>query len=234
MLDKFSVDKGKEGPKNFIKNITDNSSEDTVNIIVKLNSDLIEKWRNSIGMDGLPQIENKLKLTSTLSTSNMYAFDADNRIHKFETIEELIDYWFDARIKIYSKRRNYILNKISKELDIIKFKVKFILEIIDNQRNINNKKKIEIINLLEKDGYPKIAEKDAEPSYDYLLNMNLYKLTFEEVEQLKNKKEVKQAEYNYLNSKSDKDIWSEDLDLLIKDWKVFHDKYNKEHKVLKI
>ena len=53
----------------------------------------------------------------------------------------------------------------------MKYKVQFILEIINSKRIINNKKKADIILELENSNYLKIAENDKDPSFDYLLNM---------------------------------------------------------------
>ena len=73
-LEKLSVERGKEGPKNFIRDIIDNSTEDTVDITVKINPISIKKWHNKFGKDGVPELENRLKLTSSISTSNIIAF----------------------------------------------------------------------------------------------------------------------------------------------------------------
>tara|TARA_Y100000991_G_scaffold215072_1_gene204392 strand:- start:35 stop:3640 length:3606 start_codon:yes stop_codon:yes gene_type:complete len=232
LLEKLSIDRGNENTKNFIKSYVDESTEDNVNITVKLNPKTLLKWQNTISIDGLPTIENKLKLTSTISTSNMYIFDENCKIRKFDSIESLIDYWYEIRKGIYVKRRAYILSKLLKELNIMKYKVQFILEIINSKRIINNKKKADIILELENSNYLKIAENDKDPSFDYLLNMNLYKLTYEEVELLKQKLETKQAEYDTINSKSETDLWINDLDSFIIEWKSNLLKYNKEHKIL--
>ena len=229
ILEKLSVDKGKETPKNFIRSYIDNSTEDKINITVKINPVTLSKWQNSISNDGVPTIENKLKLTTSISTSNMYVFNENSKIEKFNTVEELIERWYHVRKSIYCKRREHMLNRLLNELNIIKYKVQFINEIIDGIRIINNQKKIDVINSLEKDNYPKFNDKNELPNYEYLLNMNLYKLTFEEVESLKKRKNLKQTEYDTLLNKSDTDLWIEDLDNFYKLWDIQLKKYNKEH-----
>ena len=42
---------------------------------------------------------------------------------KFKDIDEIINQWFPFRAGIYTKRRDYMLKKLQKELDIIKYKV---------------------------------------------------------------------------------------------------------------
>ena len=55
--------------------------------------------------------------------------------------------------------------------------------------------------------YPKIAIRDDQTaSFDYLMSMDLYKLTEEEIEELKKKKELKQAEFDKLYNTTSADL----------------------------
>ena len=227
-LDKMSVERGKETCKNFVRSFEDNSTEDKVNINIKMNPNTITKWANKFGRDGIIELENRLKLTTAMSIRNMYMFDENSHIIKFNTVEDIIERWFNIRKSIYIKRRDYMLQKLKTELDIIKFKVKFITEIVNNIRIINKKKKQVIIDELEQDNYPKIG--DIKPSYDYLLNMNLYKLTYEEIEILKEKLNIKQVIHDILLAKTANDLWIEDINEFQKEWKKDLSRYNKEHK----
>ena len=228
-LDKISVERGKESAKNFVRSLTDNSSDTTVDITIKMNPNILSKWSNKVGKDGIIEIANRLKLTSTISTSNMHMFDKNLSIKKFKTIEELIDDWYQLRINIYVKRRDYLLKNLKKELDIIKYKVKFIEEVNSNTLDIRNKKKQTIISNLESKAYPKFSNEKNLNSYDYLLNMSIYKLTFEEIEELKKKKEIKEADYNLLFSKTEKDLWIEDINEFKTNYIKYLNKFNIEY-----
>ena len=229
-LDKISVERGKETAKNFVRSFTDNSTEDKIHIEVKINPIILSKWMNKVGKDGVPEIENKLKLTTSVSTSNITAFDENNKITQFDTIIDVIDRWFLVRKGIYSKRRDYLLNKLRNDLDIIKYRVKFIEEVVEDKRVINKKKKDVIITELETDNYPKFADKlGGDVSYDYLIKMEILKLSHEEIEKLKNKRDEKQAEYDTLEGKTDVDLWKEDILSFETEWVKNYDSYMKEH-----
>jgi DNA topoisomerase II len=233
-LNKISVERGKETAKNFIRTYTDNSTETQVDITVKINPVNINKWRNKFGKDGVSELENRLKLTSSIGTSNMHMFDENCKITKFYNVESIIEKWFTIRKEIYIKRRDYLLNQLKKELDIIKFKVKFIEEIINDTILFKNVKKAAIILNLEEKNYPKISLKDTtDPSYDYLLGMDLYKLTKEEIDDLKQKKEFKESEYNILLSKTATELWKEDIHEFINIYTKELKDYTKEHGPLK-
>ena len=166
-----------------------------------------------------------MKLTTTLSTSNIHTFDENCKIRKWSSITELVDHWYDIRKTIYVKRHQNLLDILRKELEIISWKVKFILEIIENKLEIRNKKKADITKLLEGKGYPKLSN----DNYDYLLTMDLYKLTYEEVEELKKKRDNKQSEYDILVNKKSTDLWLQDLDGFDKSYTELLEAYEKEY-----
>ena len=154
-LDKVSVERGKETAKNFIRSFKDDSTETSVNITIKMNPCSIKKWNNKIGKDGINELENRLKLTSSISITNMHTFNYKGSITKFKKVEDLIDVWFNIRKEIYVKRREYLLEHLKRDLDIIKYKVQFINEIIDETIEIRNVKKKDIIDKLASKNYPK-------------------------------------------------------------------------------
>tara|TARA_B110000208_G_scaffold186457_1_gene243044 strand:+ start:245 stop:3718 length:3474 start_codon:yes stop_codon:yes gene_type:complete len=226
ILEKYMIDRtNKESAAYFIRDIKDDSTEDSVNITIKMNPYTISSWSNKMGRDGISVLENKLKLTSTISTSNIYAFDENLQIKKY-TIDSIINDWYTVRKGIYVKRRLYLLEKLKKELDIIKYKTRFITEIVDDIRIINKKPKATIIQELKDSDYPKFKK-----SYDYLLKMDLYKLTYEEIESLKHKCSMKQAEYDVLYGKEPTQLWIDDLDSFTETWKKDLRSYNKLHDI---
>ncbi len=228
-LDKITIERGKEDSKTYIKSYEDNSTECRVDITIKMDEDLIDKWIKKVGKDGITELESKLKLTSSISLNNMHMFDESGKIIRFTNVDTLINYWYNIRKGIYTKRREYLLNHLKKELDIISYKVKFILQFIDNTIDIRNKKKQVVIQQLESFGYPKLTLKEDNPSYDYILGMDLYKLTEEEVDDLKKKKENKEAEYNALLNKKETDLWKEDILEFKTNYTKSYDEYIKEY-----
>lgn len=53
------------------------------------------------------------------------------------------------------------------------------------------------------------------PDYDYLLSMTMWNLTKEKKDELLKKRDDKLAELQSLLSKSQSDLWNEDLDALL-------------------
>ena len=217
-LDKCLIEKGKENLKHFIKSYEDNSTESSVNIKIKFNSYSLSKYQNKPNKDNITYLESMLKLTSKLSTNNMWLFDTNNKIKKYSSVEKIIDEWYSYRYNLYVKRKEYLLKKLRKELDIIKYKVQFINEFISGTIDIRNKSKSNVIKMLEDNNYPQLCEKidadESDKSYDYILKMDLYKLTKEEIEKLTKKRDDKQMELDTLEKKEISQIWSDELDEL--------------------
>ena len=131
---------------------------------------------------------------------------------------------------MYQKRKDYILDKLKNELDILSYKVKFILAVIAKEIKINNKTRDYIEDKLEENEYPMLSRNNSdEKNYNYLLGMNLWSLTYEKVEELKKQKDDKEAEYNLLKDKSIKDIWKEELNELLDSYNKWYQEKNQNH-----
>jgi hypothetical protein len=126
-----------------------------------------------------------------------------------------------------------MLKSMQKELDIYQSKVRFIEEFISGEINILQKEDEEIEALLIEKNYPKFGKEDIDAdedtssfSYEYLLNMRIRSLTKKKVEELKKMYENKLAVYNELFSKTEKELWKEDLLKFLDIYKVKLQEYN--------
>jgi hypothetical protein len=122
-----------------------------------------------------------------------------------------------------------MLKTMQKELDIYQAKVRFIEEFISGEINILQKEDDEIENMLLERNYPKFGnseEDDDSYSYEYLLNMKIKSLTKKKIDELKKLYESKLALFNDLQSKSDKDLWKEDLCKFLEVYKSKINEYN--------
>jgi DNA topoisomerase-2 len=117
---------------------------------------------------------------------------------------------------LYQKRKEYQLALLEFQVKLISWKVKFILSIIENKLEINNKKKNDIEIKLDEMSFPKLGKNkdDDKISYDYLLSLPVYNLTKEKIDELKKNKIDKETEFNELNNLSPEEMWSNELELL--------------------
>jgi len=167
-------------------------------------------------LDSAKDIDKQFHLYKKYSITNMHLYGPEGHIKRYDSVEDIMRDYYKVRLEIYKKRKEYQLNILEYQLKLISFKVKFIIMVVEKKLEINNKKKQEIEDKLEKLKFPRIGKSkdDTKLSYDYLLSMPIYNLTQEKIEELKQQYDMKETEYNELNKKSIQDIWIEELDEL--------------------
>lgn len=82
----------------FIKDYDDYNTHRDVNFIIRME----EKHMKAALEEGL---EEKFKLSRSIATSNLVAFDAEGRITKYATVEDIMKEFYGIRIKFYEKRK---------------------------------------------------------------------------------------------------------------------------------
>ncbi|KAL2009643.1 hypothetical protein VTN00DRAFT_5450 [Thermoascus crustaceus] len=219
----------------FIKDYKDYNTHTKVHFIIQMD----EKHMKQALSEGL---EEKFKLSKTIATSNLVAFDPEGRITKYQTVEDILKEFYSVRIKYYEKRKQYQLSEMQKDLDKLSNQARFVQMIIDGTLVISKKKKTDLIAELKEKGFkafPKVVdavkagedeplaedEEDSEDAeigsdaYDYLLGMPLWSLTKERVEKLRRQIGDKEMEIDTLIKLSKEDIWKKDLDDFLAEWR---------------
>ena len=157
-------------------------------------------------LETIKDINKQFHLTSKISINNMHLYSTKGKLTKYNTIRDIFEEYYTHRLELYAKRREFQLNELKDELDMISNKARFILMVVNEELIINKRKRGEIEDDLEENDFKKINN-----TYDYLLNMPIYQLTFEKIEELKKQKDIKETEYNKLNKMKPHDIWKNEL-----------------------
>jgi DNA topoisomerase-2 len=188
----------------YIKDIRDNSSDIEVNITVVFKSNLI---LNSL-LKNLNKFENLMNLRSSkfLGTTNMCLFDHEGKIQKYSSPEDILEDFYLLRLAHYIKRRKYILQRLSEELNELKNKVKFIEAFVNSEIDIINKEDNVVNEELTKIGLDVIND-----SYDYLTSMPIRSLTKKKIIELKKKRDEAMNEYKKVEKKTPKGMWKDEL-----------------------
>ena len=82
----------------FIKDYDDYNTNKDVHFIIRME----DKHMKAALEEGL---EEKFKLSRSIATSNLVAFDAEGRITKYATVEDIMKEFYNIRIKFYEKRK---------------------------------------------------------------------------------------------------------------------------------
>ena len=184
-----------------IKDYENYSSENNVEFHITFDTKIYNTYQKSE-----KKLLNDFKLENTLNITNMYLFDKDYKLKKYQTTLDILQDFYDIRIEYYQKRKEYMLEEYEKELETLYEKIKFIEYVMDDKIKVFRQKKENIIQQLEEYQFKKI-----EDTYDHLLKIPLYQFTYEKIEELNNQKTNKEKEYKILLQSTKEDLWKNDL-----------------------
>ena len=216
-------DKGQK-KAGIVKDYNDNSTDATVNFVIHFNKGVVEKLQGQKHDENSNQLEKQLKLVTTLSSTNMHLFNAQDKLHKYTTVEEILEDYFTARLDMYVKRKKFQLEKLSAECVLLDNKVKYITELLNDTIDLRKKKLSEINEMLKSKGYTEVDE-----SFKYLIKMPMDSVSEENVDSLTKEMMKKRKEHDDLKATREQDIWYAELQTLRK---AYHEHFEKQEPVV--
>jgi DNA topoisomerase-2 len=193
----------------FIESYTNLSGNNNVHFEITFAGNTLQQM---IKQDSLVK---NLKLSANINQSNMYLYDSNHVITKYDTVIDIFTDFYDVRHKMYVKRRNYRIKQLTNQMDLLKYKVKFISQIVNDELVVNKKKKEVLYKELQELKYPQLAidceALDSDKSYEYLTGMNILTLTEEKITELNNLYEVKKKELEDYQSSTVEELWKREL-----------------------
>jgi DNA topoisomerase II len=187
-----------------IKDFVSNSTEKIVDIVVQFPK----------GKLADTDVEKTLKLTTTVSTSNMHLFDSKCKLHKYTSVQEIIDAFSAVRIDTYHTRKAHQIQALEAVLVKLSNKVAYILKTLEGTIDLRRKTAEEIDALLAHHGLTKLAGsggENATPTYDYLIKMPMVSVSKELVDKLLREKQQAEVELETLRATTVEQIWMREL-----------------------
>jgi DNA topoisomerase-2 len=214
------VDKDGKKLVPIIKDYDDMSKDTTIDFTITFQKGKIEELETTKYDYNCNGIEKLLKLYTTNTTTNMHLFDADDKLKKYERVEEIIDDYFETRLKMYHIRKEYLIDTLEKELVILSNKARYIQELIDDTIDLRKKKKVEIISMLEEKEYDMI---DDDNEYKYLIRMPMDSVSEENVNKLNKEHKDKSDELERIKEITIQQMWLSELYELEKEYIQYRD-----------
>ena len=199
-----------------IKDFVSICTELTVDITVQFPKDELAKLEETVDSAGINGVEKLLKLTTTVSTTNMHMFNADRKLHKYATVGEIIDEFYAIRLATYSKRKSYLVDAMRAKLLKLSNRAKYILEVLDGVVDLRKKTTATVNELLTQRGYVKI-----DGDYTYLTKMPMDSVAQENVDQMMKEKAETEHDLSALLSTTEEQMWRIELEVFDK----AYDKY---------
>ena len=209
----------KNGKKVYpsIRDFTSMSTEVNIDISItfprgKL-ADLEEKVDTATNLNGVQKL---LKLTSSVSSTNMHMFDKDCKLRKYGSVEQIIDDFYDVRLSTYSKRKKQMIIDLEKLLVKLSNRAKYILATLDGSVDLRKKNAQLVKELMTSKGFDLI-----DGNFNYLIKMPMDSVTQENVEKILKEKRDAENELNKLKKTTLETMWLSELETLQNEYKKY-------------
>lgn len=197
----------------LLKDFTSTSTETDVNIVIvfpkgKLAELEADKYENNIN-----GVEKILKLTTTISSTNMHLFNAEHKLHKYNNISEIIEEFYTIRIITYRKRINSLITEYEIRFMILDNKMKYILLSLEGKVDLRKKTDAQVTIMLEEE----YKFMKVENTYNYLIRLPMNSVTNENVAKIIKEKEDIEKQLNFYRNTTPEIIWLGELNELEKE-----------------
>ena len=219
LMDGSSVDKsGKKIPPS-IKDFTSVCTEVSIDFTVVFPKDKLADLENSKDANGCNGVEKLLKLFTTVSTTNMHMFDSNIKLHKYNSVEEIIEDFYNIRLSTYQKRKDYLVADMEKKLVKLSNRARYIQETLAGNIDLRRKTAEQVTALLTG---MKFDLYDGD--YKYLVKMPMDSVTQENVASIMKEKADTEMELSQLKGTTLEKMWSMELDELEKQYDIYKKK----------
>jgi DNA topoisomerase-2 len=209
----------KNGKKIYpsIRDFTSMSTEVNIDISItfprgKL-AELEEKVDPATHLNGVQKL---LKLTSSVSSTNMHMFDKDCKLRKYGSVEQIIDDFYDVRLSTYSKRKKQMIIDLEKLLVKLSNRARYILATLDGSVDLRKKNAQLVKELMTSKGFDLI-----DGNFNYLIKMPMDSVTEENVEKILKEKTDAENELNKLKKTTLETMWLSELETLQNEYKKY-------------
>lgn len=182
--------------KGIIKSYTDESNEEQIKFVVKTSRE-VTGWSQE-------ELLKTFKLV-TRDTENLTVWTENGKIRKFETLEDLMDWFFEFRITKYEERRLNQIQQTEEKLSWLEEQIKFIRLYLKNASDWSKRQEADILKQMEAEGFVHIEE---------LLRIPVRRLSGEAIDVLRDKIEQTKEEMKKLKKTTDKEMFLSDLNTL--------------------
>ena len=186
-----------------VQSIINVSTEHRVNIEIILSESSIDATAE--------EVSRALRLTTTIATNNMHAFDGDYTLKLYPSTHSIFLDYAEERMKLYAQRRLYQLGEMETKQSRLSARRVFIDLVISGELSLNGVSRAALVAKLESHDLPRFpASTDAE-GYDYLLHLSVISFTSEKVKTLNDECDQLRVAIDALKAMDASEMWLRDL-----------------------
>jgi DNA topoisomerase-2 len=164
------------------------------------------------------QFEKVFKLVSNrnLSTQNMYLFNHEGRIQKYDGVRAILGEYYVVRLAGYSRRKVFLLQELGRRTTVLKNRSRMLQAVVSEELVIHRKSKAELEEELGAMGYDRHPHDET---YDYLVSMPMFTLTTDKKEEIDKQLAEVEARIHATERVTERQMCGADLDALMKQYK---------------
>ena len=204
-----------------IRDFTSLCTEVSIDITVTLYRGALDELENT-EYDNGNGVEKLFKLSTTVSTTNMHMFNKECRLHKYNDVREIINEFYDVRLDVYGKRKEYLIDNIEKKLIKLSNRARYITEMLADHIDLRRKKSSEVNDMLTSMEFAKIDN-----DYKYLIKMPMDSVTDENVTSILKEHTDTVKELDVLKRTKLETMWKNELQTLLTHYNVYKQKREK-------
>ena len=216
------VDKAGKKIAPSIKDFTSLCTEVAVDIVVQFPKGKLSELESAIESNGINGLEKLLKLTTTLSTTNIHMFNSKCKLRKYATVDEIIEDFYEVRMDIYGKRKANLVEEMQKKLVKLSNRARYIVETLESVVDLRRKNAVQVTELM-------VARKFdiLDGDYKYLVKMPMDSVTQENVEQILKEKDQCEKDLAVLLATTLEKMWYSELEAFEKEYSTYKAKREK-------
>ena len=215
LMDGTTDKEGKKVPPS-LKDFTSVCTEVSVDFVVQFPKGRLAELEASVDANGINGVEKMMKLTTTVSTTNMHMFNSEIKLHKYNTVDEIIEDYYGVRMETYRKRKAALVDDMERKLVRLSNRARYIQETLTGKIDLRRKTADQVTTLLTDLKFVQI-----EGDFKYLVKMPMDSVTQENVENIMKEKENTETELTALKGTSLETMWLGELQTL----ETQYDKY---------
>ena len=169
------------------------------------------------------EFEKRFHLTTSWKTSNMCCFDTKLNIVKYDTVGDILEEFYVARLGLYEVRRQHQIAALKDHLEELGAKWLFIRSIVDGSLKIMNQDDEVVLAGLKALNLPPRSDRDAPDTlgaYEYLLRMRVDRIKKKAVAEAEEEVVIVKDKLEALEKTSASELWKVDLDEFMRAWTV--------------
>lgn len=185
--------------KEDIKEVKSNYTDTTIHFTVKLSTAAAAKYRAN---DEL--LAKHFKLVSTVDTGNMHAFDAQGKLKKYTTVQDILTEFVQERRRMYLARKTWQISEFHQKIQKLNYKIRFLKMVTRQEISFQGKTKSVLLGELQARGFP-------EETHEYLLGMSIWSMTTDKISAFEHEHRMMSGHLNRLQATTPEQIWLQDL-----------------------